>query len=235
MPKIERRGGLHLQAVVFDFDGLIVDTEWPIYETSAATFAELGHELPLERWAAIVGLSDGESGWYDVLSEQMGLTVPRAEFDERYFAQDRSNRDTLPVLPGVVDLLDGLDAAGVPAGIASSSSVEWLERHLGRLGLLDRFQVLAGVDRVGGVGKPAPDSYLLACAELDADPARSVALEDSAHGMAAALAAGMVAVAVPTRITRFTSFDGAHRVVETLAGLTVGDLDQLVAGHRCDG
>ncbi|MDQ6697541.1 MAG: HAD-IA family hydrolase, partial [Actinomycetota bacterium] len=135
-------------------------------------------------------------------------------------------------LPGVTDLLDALDAAGVPAGIASSSEVTWLERHLGRLGLLDRFAVLAGVDRVNGVGKPAPDSYLLACRELDALPARSVALEDSAHGVAAARAAGMAVVAVPSRITRLTSLTDADLIAGSLTELTVTRLDSLVSPAR---
>ncbi len=220
---------MNLEAVVFDFDGLIVDTEWPIYTTAVATFAQLGHDLPLETWATIVGLAEGEGGWYDTLCERLGLNVSRRDFDKVYEAQDRSDRDRLPVLPGVIDLLDALDHAGLPAGIASSSEVPWLERHLERLELLDRFAVLAGADRVGGVGKPAPDSYLLACRELGAEPARSVALEDSAHGVAAARAAGMAVVAVPSRITRFTSLAEADLVVDGLVGLTIAELDALVS------
>ena len=96
----------------------------------------------------------------------------------------------------MVDLLDGLEAAGVPAGSRRARHREWIDGHLGRLGLLDRFATVAGVDRTG-VGKPAPDVYLLACADLGADPARSVAVEDSAHGIAAAKAAGLFCVAVP--------------------------------------
>jgi putative hydrolase of the HAD superfamily len=224
--------GVNLQAVVFDFDGLIVDTEWPIYSTALAAFTELGHELPLQTWATIVGLAEGEGGWYDSLCQRLGVDLARADFDRVYRAQDRSDRDRLPVLPGVVELLDALDQAGVGAGIASSSEVAWLERHLGRLGLLDRFDVLAGADRVGGVGKPAPDSYLFACRELGAEPRKSVALEDSAHGVAAARAAHMAVVAVPSRITRYTSLVDADLVVDDLTALSVADLDGLVARHR---
>lgn len=221
---------MDLEAVVFDFDGLIVDTEWPIYTTAVAVFGEFGHELPLETWATIVGLAEGEGGWYDTLCSRLEVDLARADYDRAYRAQDRSDRDRLPTLPGVVELLDALAEAGVPAGIASSSEVMWLERHLRRLGLLDKFGVLAGVDRVGGAGKPAPDSYLLACRELGADPARSIALEDSAHGVAAAHAAGMKVVAVPSRITRFTSLDEADLVVDTLTNLSLADLEALVSG-----
>lgn len=219
---------MQLQAVVFDFDGLIVDTEWPIYVSAVAAMTELGHELPIESWAMIVGLAEGEGGWYDTLCERLGLDLARADFDRVYMAQDRSDRDSLPLLPGVIELLDALDGAGVPAGIASSSEVRWLERHLDRLGLLDRFAVLASVDRVGGVGKPAPDSYLYACRALGAEPHRSVALEDSAHGVAAAKAAGMAVVAVPSRITRHMTLTDADLIVDSLTELDLAALDRLV-------
>jgi putative hydrolase of the HAD superfamily len=112
----------------------------------------------------------------------------------------------------------------VPIGVASSSSLDWLDRHLERLGLRDRLGAVIGSDVVGGVGKPAPDVYLRACADLGADPVRSVAIEDSANGVTAAKAAGMVAVAVPSQITRFNDFGHADLVVDSVADL---DLDRL--------
>jgi HAD superfamily hydrolase (TIGR01509 family) len=216
-----------VEAVVFDFDGLIVDTEWSIYEMAASTFAEFDIDLEVPVWASIVGLAD-ESDWWARLVETNDWVVDRDDWWRRYRALDRSFRDHLPVLPGVVDLLDALAAAGVPAGIASSSPREWVAGHLDRLGLLDRFATIAGVDRTGGVGKPAPDSYLLACADLDATPARSVAIEDSSHGVTAAKAAGMACVAVPSRITRHTDLSAADLTVDSLTGLTLSDLGALV-------
>ena len=120
-------------------------------------------------------------------------------------------------------------AAGVPLGVASSSSVGWLERHLDRLGLLHRFGTLVGADLVGGVGKPAPDVYLRACADLGADPTRSVALEDSAHGVTAAKAAGMAAVAVPEPHHRATTTSPTPTCV---VGLPRGRLARRPRGHR---
>ena len=180
---------MRLEAVVFDFDGLIIDSEWVIYETAAAAFAVHGHDLPVEAWSTIVGTNDKhDPDWWTRLCGAVGITAfARADYDVAYEAQDRSNRDELPALPGVLDLVAALEAAGVALGIASSSSRGWLDRHLGRLGLEGRFGALVGADLVGGVGKPAPDVYLRACADLGADPARSVAIEDSAHGVTAAL------------------------------------------------
>lgn len=226
---------MSLEAVVFDFDGLIIDSEWVIFETAQAAFAVHGHDLRVEAWATIVGLGEGddELAWSTLLRAQGIEGFELTTFSATYTAQDRSNRDALPLLPGVEVLMDSLTAAGVPIGVASSSSVEWLERHLDRLELLHRFDTLVGADVVGGVGKPAPDVYLRACADLGADPARSVALEDSAHGVTAARAAGMWAVAVPSRITRFNDFGHADLVVGSLADLTVTDLASLVErAHR---
>jgi len=228
-------GPVTLGAVVFDFDGLMMDSEWAIYEAASVAFAAHGHGLEVAAWATVVGINDDvDASWWDRLCEAAGAVgFQRADFDAVY--EDGDARDAmraamlqLPALPGVEVLVDSLTSAGVPLGVASSSSTGWLERNLDRLGLLRRFGTLVGADAVGGVGKPAPDVYLRACADLGADPARSVALEDSAHGVTAAKAAGMPAVAVPSRITRFNDFGHADRVVESLEHVTIEDLAALV-------
>jgi HAD superfamily hydrolase (TIGR01509 family) len=222
-----------LDAVVFDFDGLIIDSEWVIYEAARAAFAHHGHSLPVEVWATIVGTKDGERReWERLCADAGAVGFSRADFDAAYDAQDRSNRDWLPALPGVLDLAAALVDAGVPLAIASSSSRAWLERHLARLGLDTHFAVLVGSDLVGGIGKPAPDVYLRACAELGAQPARSVALEDSHHGVAAAKAAGMAVVGVPGRVTASHDLSAADLVVASLEQVDVADLAVLVERPR---
>lgn len=214
-----------LDAVVFDFDGLILDTEWAIYESARVAFEQHGHVLTVEAWSTIIGTNgDTDTTWWDTVCAAAGVSgFALADFEAAYEAQDRSSRDTLPALPGVVELVDALSLAGVALGVASSSSRAWLDRHLGRLGLVERFGTLVGADVVGGVGKPAPDVYLRACADLGADASRSVALEDSAHGATAAKAAGLRVVAVPSRITRFNDFAHADLVVDTLL-----DVDEAI-------
>ena len=221
-----------LEAVVFDFDGLIIDSEWVIYESAAAAFAEHGHELPLEAWATVVGTNErDERSQWEELCRGLGIVFDVADFNAAYEAQDRSNRDALPPLPGVVELLDALAAERIPVAIASSSSRDWLQRHVGRLGIDHHFNgVLVGADLVGGIGKPAPDVYLRACADLGADPRHAVALEDSEHGIAAAKAAGMATVAVPGPVTRAHDFARADLVVASLLEVTVADLAGLVDG-----
>lgn len=215
-----------LEAVVFDFDGTIFDSETPIYRATAAALAELGHELTVPGWATVVG--HGEEDSFLALCRAVGAEIDREAFDAGYARQDRSWRDTLPALPGVVELLAELAAAGIPCGIASSSPAEWVETHLARLGLRDRFTSVATRDRVGGRAKPAPDTYLLACRELGAEVGRSVAIEDSNPGVTAALAAGLRVVAVPSHITVHTDLSAADLVVDSVAALTVDALRALV-------
>ena len=218
---------MDLQAVVFDFDGLIVDTEWPIY-TSAPPRSPSSDRAPARDVGHDRRAGGGEGRLVRHAVRAAGRRLARADFDRVYQAQDRSDRDRLPVLPGVTDLLDALDAAGVPAGIASSSEVA-LARTAPRSPRSARPVRGAGRSRPGRRrGKPAPDSYLLACRELGAEPARRWRLEDSAHGVAAARAAGMAVVAVPSRITRLTSLTDADLVVDSLTDLSVGALDDLV-------
>jgi putative hydrolase of the HAD superfamily len=213
---------MRLEAVVFDFDGLIVDSEWLIFEAAYVAFSEHGHELTIEAWATIIGTnSRTDPGWWSRLCAAAGIEgFDKADFDTAYQAQDRSRSDDLPALPGVVELVESLAGAGVPIGVASSSSRAWLDRHLTRLGLIDRFGALIGSDLVGGIGKPAPDVYLKACADLGVDPRRSVAIEDSSHGVTAAKSAGMTAIAVPSQITRFNDFSHADLVVGSLVDLS---------------
>ena len=219
----------HPDAVIFDFDGTIFDSETPIYQAYAAALAELGHELTIPGWATVVGHAEDES--HAALCAAVGADLDRDDLEERYARQDRSWRDTLPALPGVEALLDELLAAGVPLGIASSSPESWVETHLVRLGLRDHFAVIASRDQVEGRGKPDPASYRYATRMLAADPARTIAVEDSNPGVRAALAAGLVVVSVPSEITRHTDLSAAHHSVPSMEQLDLATLTQLLPTH----
>ena len=216
-----------LDAVVFDFDGTIFDSETPIFRASAAALAEMGLTLTIEGWATVVG--HGEDDSYRALCAAVGTPFDRSEFEARYDAQDRSWRDTLPALPGVRELVQELVAAGVPLGIASSSPASWVEHHLERLDLQHAFSVVATRDRVDGRSKPDPASYRYAVAHLQADPSRSVAIEDSRPGITAALGAGLTVVAVPSEITVHTDLSGAQHSVSSVADLDLAALSALMA------
>lgn len=218
-----------LSCVVFDFDGLVIDSELVIYEMAMAAFAAHGHDLTMEAWAAGVGVSgDDADDWWPAIRAAAGADgFELADFEEAYRAQPR-DLDAIPLMPGVTELLKALQYEEVPCGVASSSNLEWLVRHTERFALNGFFGTLVGADVVGGRGKPAPDVYLRAMEDLGADPLRSVALEDSAHGATAAKAAGMAVIAVPSELTRHNDFSHVDRVVPSLRDLTIEDLEALV-------
>ena len=221
-----------LAAVVFDFDGTLVDTEWPIYERARLAAEVLGADLTPELWAThAVGVSHGESYWA-ALAADLGLSIDEAAFDaaREALVDAPSSRDESALAPGAADLVEALHGAGVPLAVASGSHREWLEHHLDRFGLSDRFVALVGIDHLDvRAGKPAPDLYDAALAELGADPRGTVAVEDTRRGIGSARAAGLAAiVAVPTRLTTHQDLSGADLVVASLADLTVGDLGGLV-------
>jgi HAD superfamily hydrolase (TIGR01509 family) len=205
-------------AVVFDFDGLILDTEWCEYETAAAVFRDHGEELSLELWKTFIGSTD-HPHWADILEEQLGRRVDRAELVPARRLANRECTAGLVPLPGVLALLDGLTAVGVPLAVSSSSPADWVLGHLGDHGLTDRFVTISTGDEVA-LTKPDPAVYLLSCERLGVDPARAVAIEDSVNGVTAARAAGMAVVAVPSGLTLGMDFSHADRVVTSCLDLS---------------
>jgi HAD superfamily hydrolase (TIGR01509 family) len=224
-----QNGGIdHLEAIVFDFDGLILDTESSWYAATAAIFEAYDVELDRTWVDSILGSSDHRD-WVDVLEELIGAPVPDAE-DVR--ARRNAHHHALVaeerVRPGVTALLEAATDAAIPLGVASSSSLDWVDEHLVRLGLRGHFvAVLTRDDVAPGRTKPAPDLYAAAVAALGVDPTRAVALEDSPNGVAAAKAAGLTALAVPGPMTAHLDFSAADRVVESLEAVTLPDLADL--------
>lgn len=219
----------HLQAVVFDFDGLLVDSETPIYEMSNRALGRMGHHLSIPQWAALIGLGHDDS--HRAMCEQLGAEIDRAAFEAAYEAEDRTWHDHLQPLPGVLALLDALDAAAIPYGVASSSSSRWVDVHLRRLELFDRFAVVVTRDRVGDRTKPDPAAYRHATEVLGVDPAAAIAIEDSAPGIAAARGADLAVVSVPSHITRHTDLSAADHTVASLTDLSVDTLQRIQASR----
>ena len=207
-----------IRAVVFDFDGLIIDTEMPVFRSWAETYAEYGVELDLRSWQTIVGTDSHDPG--ADLERHIG---PRPDW-QSVLERRRRRRDELQALetirPGVVTWLDESRRLALPVGVASSSPRAWVEDHLSRLGLIDRFVCIRCCDDVG-VAKPSPASYLAVMEQLGVTGSDALAIEDSLHGVTAAKQAGMRCIAVPNAITRDMDFSAADVVVDSLADLAV--------------
>ncbi len=213
-----------IRALVFDFDGLMLDTEGPLVESWRVIYARCGVEpLTIEEWAGSLGLDDQDPAKLDPLG-RLERAMGRPLSDELQAERRRIRNeivDAEPIRPGVEALLDQAERLGVPVGIASSSPVSWIERHLGPRGMLDRFAVVSCAGD-GVRGKPDPATYALACGRLDADPAHSVALEDSPNGVRAAKAAGMTCIAVPNGVSRDLDVSHADLVVASLLDVDLG-------------
>ena len=216
------RGAVAERALIFDFDGLILDTEWPEFQSVSEEFERHGVSLPLAEWRTVVGTAE-HIHWLDWLDREVGGVLDREVAIARRRERHHQLISEREVEAGVVELLEEADVAGIPLAVASSSPVDWVDGHLRRLGLRERFGALRCRGDVA-VTKPAPDLYLAAVAAVGADPQRSVALEDSEHGCVAAKAAGMYCVAVPNDVTRGSSFEAADLVLDSLAELSVSDL-----------
>jgi len=202
------------QAVVFDNDGLLLDTEAAWTRAEAHLFARRGRVFGVENKRALIGTSTTTSALLlEAMLDRPGEGEALAdELHELVMAEARAG---VPLRAGALELVDALRAAGVPLAVASNSRREFVERVLGSAGLLNgRFDAVVTADDVAEP-KPAPDLYLSACAALGAPPRRAAALEDSAIGVASAVAAGLFVVAVP--YFPDTPIEGASLTARSLA------------------
>ena len=211
-----------IRAVVFDFDGLILDTEEPVYRSWLEVYEAHGQELPFERWVQTVGSSTTGFHPQDHLEERLGRPLPKEVLDRRI---GRRTELVLAkkLLPGVVERIDEAHALGLNVGVASSSSTEWVRGHLARLGILERFDCTRCRDDVANV-KPEPDLYLSVLDCLDVRAAEAIAIEDSPNGVAAAKRAGMRCVAIPNSITARLDLSAADVLLASLADVTLPEL-----------
>lgn len=211
-----------VQALVFDFDGTILDTETTEFQHWQALYREHQRELALTDWQRGVGTWDAFDPWAGLPEAVRGDRDAVAARLHTGLMQAIAEQD---VRPGVRTVLEGVAGAGLRLALATSSSRDWVTRWLSQHGLLDLFEVLATRDDVARV-KPDPELYLLAARQLKLPPESCVAVEDSLNGATAAAAAGLRVVVVPNDVTRTQAFDPAWGRLE---GGYVGGLAGLLA------
>ena len=213
-----------VRALVFDFDGTILDTETPVYESWADTYRMAGAEpISLERWLQDIGKADGFG--IDIrgeLCDQLGVDALSAQVEERRMSMCHEMISAQPIREGVEHWIDAALSRNIALAIASSSPTSWVEGHLERVGLRSHFSALSCADP-DVPGKPDPAVYVGACQALGVDPGAALAIEDSTHGVSAAIAAGMRCIAAPGPITASMEFGHATVHVASLADLDVGD------------
>jgi HAD superfamily hydrolase (TIGR01509 family) len=198
MNSLSHTPALHLKikAAIFDMDGTMFDTEALYARGMAQAGAEFGYDIHHGIYLGTIGLP--EIGWKTHLRNTFGPDFPLDAIASRTLDNVHAEleRDGLPIKPGLIELLDQLDAWGVPYAIASSSKRKTIQRNLGLANMAARFPIVVGGEEVQH-GKPAPDIFLEAAHRLNVAPVNCVVLEDSEAGIRGAHAAGMIAVMIP--------------------------------------
>ncbi|MGW4905334.1 HAD family hydrolase [Streptomyces sp. NPDC004270] len=211
------------RALVFDFDGLIADTEVVWLAVLTELYRSFSQEPPHDRYVESIGGTLHDFDPFDDLAARCG-TIGAAELEQRGESLFRNRMAYEAPLPGVRRLVADAKRRGLPLAVASSSRATSVVPHLQRFGLRDVVDVVVTMEDVTRT-KPAPDLYLLAARRLGVDPSAVVAFEDSNRGVQAAKAAGAFCVAVPHILTRSHDFTAADRRLDSLS---LFDLDDLL-------
>jgi HAD superfamily hydrolase (TIGR01509 family) len=218
-----------LKAFLFDFDGLILDTETASRAGWQWLYGEHGHELPPEKWELVVG-TVGAWDPFAHLEALVGGPLEREALNERRYAHELSLIEAEELRPGIAEYLVAAERLGLKRAIVSSASRRWIDMHLERLERAVGWDAIVTADHDEVRAKPAPTLYLEALETLGVGPDEAVAFEDSPNGARAAKAAGIYVVGIPNSVTQgFGLEDAADVVVESLADLPP---DELVARFR---
>ena len=205
-----------IRALIFDFDGTIIESEGPEYASWCEIYAGYGCELPLDLWIARVGSRNQGFDPYAYLEQQVGRSVDREDLRQRRRARLRALVAAQGLRPGIRATLDRAQALGLKLGIASSSTRPWVEENLQGFNLTAYFAAVFTCEDTDHP-KPDPAVYRLALHALQVRPQEALAIEDSRNGMLAAQRAGLKCVVTPNSITQHMPLDEADLRIESLA------------------
>jgi len=214
-----------IKALVFDFDGLILDTELSALQSWQEVYQVYKRELPLDKWALCIGSGIDAFDPHTYLESLLEHSISRDEVAPIRLRRHMELIETQVALPGVEDYINAAKRLGLKIAVASSSPRSWVIGHLTRLGLQDAFDAMKFGDEVS-LKKPHPEIYLAALDLLGVSAEQAIALEDSPNGVLAAQRAGIFCVAIPNPVTSQLPLDHADMRLQSLADLP---LDQLIA------
>jgi len=212
-----------VRALVFDFDGLILETEIPVLESWRRVYEEHGVELPMDTWLETIGTADHEFDPFAHLQELVGRPLQREPMQSRRILHRDAILHAQETLPGVRDYIEEGRRMGLKLAVASSSRRRWVVGHLERLGIHEHWDAVKTADDVEKT-KPDPALYLAAVEALGVQAAEAIALEDSRNGVLAAKAAGLWCVGVPANLTRDMDLSDADVILGSLSDLSLPDL-----------
>jgi HAD superfamily hydrolase (TIGR01509 family) len=218
-----------IKALIFDFDGLMLDTETPEYLAWQNIYTEHGHTLAIETWGQIVG-GTAASNFHPIshLEDLTGRSLADFELESRVRTESMQTILSAKPRPGVIETLEAAKRLGLQLAVASSSPHEWVDGHLTRLGLFDYFDTVKCREDVSRT-KPEPELFLAAQTRLGVDVSEALVFEDSPNGVLAANRASIRVVAIPNPITKHLTFPPANLILEEMSDLPLEDLLQKLA------
>jgi len=214
-----------IRAFLFDFDGLILDTETASRAGWRWLYEQHGQTLPDDLWITVVGTHGAWDIWGH-LEELIGEPLDREHWNERRYAHEIALVEAEQLRPGILEYLAYATEHGLKRAIVSSASRRWIDLHLERLEQAVGWDTIITADRDASRAKPNPTMYLEALDTLGVSPDEAVVFEDSPNGIRAGKAAGIFVVGIPNEVTRAYGLDEADVVVDSLADLPPAELVQ---------
>lgn len=217
-----------IKAIIFDFDGTIIDTETAWYEAFREAYRTHDVELTLELYSQCIGTSLHSFNPYEYLVTHLNLPIDLDEFRSLVRSRHSLLMEKEAVRPGILEYLKQAKAHGLKIGLASSSERAWIDKYLNQLEIHSYFDCIRTANDVAKV-KPDPELYQQTLACLGASPREAIAIEDSPNGARAAAAAGMYSVIIPNTITAALEFEESNYRLESLMDL---DFRHLIANPQ---
>lgn len=212
-----------IRAIIFDFDGLIIETEEPTYQSWREVYQSFGYPLTFSTWSSNVGTTHGDFDPYSELQKLVNGEVDWDIIEPKRQASERTLIEAQPVLPGAEQYLRDARRLGLKIGLASNSPSQWVLRYLTQHELADYFDYMSTSDNVQHI-KPDPELYLTALRGLEVTADEAFALEDSPIGIQSAKGAGLYCVAVPNVLTRHLDLNQADFQLDSLAAMPLEEL-----------
>ena len=214
------------EAIVFDLDGTIVDTESVEYLSIKNVWASYGAEYTVAHFEDVIGTTES-ANWVKELVAHVGQHVDEPHARTQRHEIRHELLQTLRARPGIDSLIHQACAAGVPLAVASNSPLAWVQARLDQLELGQFLSAIITID-IASRPKPDPAPFLEACAALGTNPSRSIAFEDSTTGVTSARAAGLYTIACPGPLTLGHDLSAAHRVISSHTEVSLADLGRAV-------
>ena len=212
-----------IKAIIFDFDGTIIDTETAWYVVFKNAYQQYGVDLSLETYSQCLGTSLASFNPYTYLTTHHNISLDLEAFQTAIRNNYAKLIEKETIRPGILNLLQEAKEAGLKIGLASSSHREWIDKFVNLLGLEGYFECYCTADTVKNV-KPDPELYLQALEQLGVQAHEAIAIEDSPNGARAAVAAGLHTIVIKNNITKQLPFSQGHHTIESLEHYAIQDL-----------